>query len=77
MKHGQNTSGYTWSGTCSSGRAKGYRYGYPLGTGHASSTTKQRGVGVRVADGWFKQPYQAESDSSLGLGEAAHLLHVE
>ena len=35
-------------------------------------------VGMRVvSDGWFKQPDLAESDWTLGLGEAAHLLHVE
>ena len=25
----------------------------------------------------FKQPHLAESDWNLGLGEAAHLLHIE
>ena len=30
-----------------------------------------------VDDGWFKQPCLAESDWTLGLGEAAHLLHIE
>ena len=28
-------------------------------------------------DGWFYQPHLVESDWTLGLGEAAHLLHIE
>jgi hypothetical protein len=28
-------------------------------------------------DGWFKQPQVAESDWTLGLGEAEQLLHIE
>ena len=34
-------------------------------------------VGVCVDDGWFKQPDLAGSDWTLGLVEAAHLLHTE
>jgi hypothetical protein len=34
-------------------------------------------VGVCVDDGWFEQPYLSESDWTLGLCEAAHLLHIE
>ena len=30
-----------------------------------------------VCDGWLKQPHLAQSDWTLGLGEAAHLLHIE
>ena len=30
-----------------------------------------------VDDGGFKQPHQAKSDWTLGLGEAAHLWHIE
>ena len=29
-----------------------------------------------VDDGWFNQPHLAESDWTLGLNEAAHLLHI-
>ena len=28
-------------------------------------------------DGWFERPQLAESDGSLGLGEAANMLHIE
>ena len=31
-------------------------------------------VGVCVEDGWLKRPHLAQSDWTLGLGEAAHLL---
>ena len=34
-------------------------------------------VCVWVGDGWFKQPRLAQSVWTLGLGEAADLLHVE
>ena len=34
-------------------------------------------VGMCVDDGWLKQPQLAESDWTLGLGEAAHLLYTE
>ena len=35
-------------------------------------------VCVCVEDGWFKQPHRwPESDWTLRLGEAAHLLHIE
>ena len=33
-------------------------------------------VAACVEDGWFKQPHLAESDWTLGLGEAANLLHT-
>ncbi|CAL8237542.1 unnamed protein product [Arctogadus glacialis] len=33
--------------------------------------------GVHTDDGWFKQPNVTESDWTMGLGEAAHLLHNE
>ena len=32
---------------------------------------------VCMDDGWFKQPNVTESDWTMGLGEAAHLLHNE
>ena len=32
---------------------------------------------VCVEDGWLKQPHLAESDWTLGLGEAERLLHIE
>ena len=28
-------------------------------------------------DGWFRQPHLAQSGRTLGLGEAADLLHIE
>ena len=34
-------------------------------------------VSVCVDDGWFMQPHLAESDWTLGPGEAAQLLHGE
>ena len=37
------------------------------------SEAKNVNVGVRVDDGWFNH----QSDWTLGLGEAAHLLHIE
>ena len=33
-------------------------------------------VGVCMDDGWFKQPYPAKSDWTLGLGETEHLLDI-
>ena len=34
-------------------------------------------MGVCVDDGWLKQPHLADSDLTLGLGEAAHLLCID
>ena len=33
-------------------------------------------VGVGVGGGWLKQPHMGESDWTLGLGEAPHLLQI-
>ena len=34
-------------------------------------------VGVCVDEGWFQQPHLAQSKWTLGMGEAAHLLHIK
>ena len=44
---------------------------------HDKSSEIKATVAVCVCDGWFKQPQLAESDWTLVLGEAAHLLHIE
>ena len=35
------------------------------------------GGSVCVDDGWLKQPHLAQSDWTMGLGEAARLLPIE
>ena len=34
-------------------------------------------VNLCVDEGWIKKPHLAESNWTLGLGEAEHLLHIE